>query len=217
MICKHKILWYFLLRKNREKENFFGPFFLKKVHKLMSEYTLKDGRTLILRDPTLDDAQEMVDYLKIVGGETDFLLCDENGIDGLTLEGEREWITATLSAPNTKMFVGTVDGEIVLVCDVRAAARKRVSHSAEVAISIKRSCWHIGVGSIAMQTMIDFARSTGELRQLSLEVREGNERAIALYRRFGFVEVGRHKGRIQIHGEYFDEILMDLDLTLTQR
>jgi len=179
----------------------------------MTEYTLKDGRTLILRDPTLDDAQEMVDYLKIVGSETDFLLCDENGIDGLTLEGEKEWITATLNAPNTKMFVGTVDGEIVLVCDVRAAARKRIAHAGGVAISIKRDYWRLGIGSIAMREMIDFAKNTDFLRTLSLEVREGNERAISLYKRFGFAEIGRHKGCINVRGTYYDEILMDLDLT----
>ena len=183
----------------------------------MTECKLKDGRTLLLRDPAEADAPEMVDYLKIVGGETDFLLCDENGIEGLTLEGEIDWIRATLAAKNTKMFVGTIDGEIVLVCDVRAAARSRVAHCAGVAISIKRSCWHVGVGSIAMQAMIDYARSTGELKQLSLEVREGNDRAIALYQRFGFVEIGRHKGRICVRGEYFDEILMDLDLTQPQQ
>ena len=179
----------------------------------MSEYTLKDGRTLILRDPTLDDAEEMVDYLKVVGGETDFLLCDENGLDGLTPEGERDWITATLDAPNTKMFVGTVNGEIVLVCDVRAAARKRIAHVGGIAISIKRDYWRLGIGSIAMREMIAFAKSTGVLSALSLEVREGNERAISLYKRFGFVEIGRHKGRINVRGTYYDEILMDLDLT----
>lgn len=179
----------------------------------MSEFTLKDGRTLILRDPTPGDAQEMIDYLKTVGGETDFLLCDETGFDGLTLDGEKEWITSTLRAPNTKMFVGTVDGEIMLLCDVRAAARKRVSHAGIVAISIKRNFWHLGVGGIAMQAMIGFAKSTGVLRTLTLEVREGNERAIALYKRFGFVEVGRHKAHFHIRGTYYDEILMDLDLT----
>ena len=179
----------------------------------MSEHILKDGRTLILRDPTLDDAQEMVDYLKIVGGETDFLLADENGIEGLTLEGEKSWITGTLSAANTKMFVGTIDDEIVLVCDVRAAGRPRIAHVGGVAISIKRDYWHLRIGSIAMQAMIDFAKSTNFLRTLSLEVREGNERAIALYQRFGFVEVGRHKARINVRGTYYDEILMDLDLT----
>jgi RimJ/RimL family protein N-acetyltransferase len=178
----------------------------------MSEHILKDGRTLVLRDPALEDAQELLDFLKVVGAETDFLLCDENGIDGLTLEGEREWITATLEAANTKMFVGTVGGEIVLVCDVRAAARKRIAHCAGVAVSIKRDYWRLGIGSIAMQAMIDFAKGTNALRTLSLEVREGNERAIALYKRFGFAEAGRHKGRINVRGTYYDEILMDLPL-----
>ncbi|MEN6636934.1 MAG: GNAT family protein [Clostridiaceae bacterium] len=179
----------------------------------MSEHILKDGRTLILRDPTLDDAQEMVDYLKVVGSETDFLLADENGIEGLTLEGEQGWITGTLEAANTKMFVGTIDGEIVLVCDVRAAGRTRIAHVGGVAISIKRAYWNLGIGGIAMQAMVDFAKSTNFLRTLSLEVREGHERAIALYKRFGFVEIGRHKAKINVRSTYYDEILMDLDLT----
>ncbi|NLI53356.1 MAG: GNAT family N-acetyltransferase [Clostridiales bacterium] len=179
----------------------------------MSEYTLRDGRTLILRDPTIEDAEQMIAYTKIVGGETDFLLMDENGIEGLTLEGERSWIRSTLETPNTKMFLGFVEGELVLLCDVRAAVRKRIAHVAGIAISIKRAYWHLGIGSIAMRAMIDYAKETGVLRTLSLEVREGNGRAIALYRRFGFVEVGRHKARINVRGTYYDEILMDLDLT----
>ena len=179
----------------------------------MEEYKLKDGRTLILRDPVKEDAAAMIAYAKTVGGETDFLLMDENGIEGLTLEGEEEWIKNTLETPNTKMFLGFVGDELVSLCDVRAAARKRVSHVAVIAISVKRSYWYLGIGSIIMRAMIDFAKSTGMLRKLSLDVREGNERAIALYERFGFVEVGRHKAHINVRGTYYDEILMDLDLT----
>ncbi|MEA4869982.1 MAG: GNAT family N-acetyltransferase [Christensenella sp.] len=182
----------------------------------MTEYSLKDGRVLILRDPTPEDAEELLNFLKVVGGETDFLLADENGIDGLTLEGERDWISGTLNAPNTKMFLGVVDGEIVLVCDVRGAVRKRISHVGGVSISIKRAYWHLGIGSIAMQAMIDFAKGTGLLRTLSLEVHAENSRAIALYRRFGFTEIGRHKGRIHVGERYFDEILMDCDLVEAQ-
>ncbi len=178
----------------------------------MENYTLKDGRTLTLREPAIDDAALLLNYPKIVGAETDFLLCDENGIDGLTLEGEEQWIKGTLEAPNTKMFLGFVGGELVALFDVRAAARGRIAHNGGIAISIKRDYWGLGIGSIAMQAMIDFARSTNFLRNLTLELREGNERAMALYKRFGFVEIGRHKERINVRGTYYDEILMDLKL-----
>lgn len=178
----------------------------------MADYVLKDGRTLLLHDPAIGDAPAMIAYARAVGAETDFLLMDENGIEGLTLEGEQKWISDTLDATNTKMFLGFVDGELVALFDVRAAARNRISHNAGIAISVKRDYWGLGIGSIAMQTMIDFARSTHFLRSLTLEVREGNDRAIALYKRFGFAEVGRHKGHINVRGTYYDEILMDLEL-----
>ncbi len=42
----------------------------------------------------------------------------------------------------------------------------------------------------------------------ALEVRAGNTAALHLYRRFGFVEVGRRKGYYQDNGE--DALLMDL-------
>lgn len=178
----------------------------------MSEHVLKDGRTLLLRAPTQDDAELLISFLKIVGGETDFLLCDENGIEGLTIDSERAFIAATLEAPNASLFLGFVDSELAAVFDVRALARSRAAHNAALALSIRRDYWRLGIGGIAMQTMIDFARGTGAIRNLCLEVREGNGRAIALYERFGFKHAGRHENRICVRGEYFDELLMDLAL-----
>ena len=50
-----------------------------------------------------------------------------------------------------------------------------------------------GAASALLETMIREAR-TRSLRFLSLEVRAGNEGAIALYAAFGFETVGRRKG-----------------------
>ena len=43
-------------------------------------------------------------------------------------------------------------------------------------------------------------------------MRADNERAIKLYRRFGFSECGLRKEHILINGEYFDEMIMELML-----
>ena len=50
--------------------------------------------------------------------------------------------------------------------------------------------------------------------QLELEVVAGNERAIRLYERFGFMEFARHPRKLKYRdGTYADIIMMMLDLT----
>lgn len=175
-----------------------------------TSYTLRDGRQLLLREPRKSDAADCMEFLKRVGAETDFLLCDENGIPGLTLESEEQYLESAAADPKTGMFLGFVDGELVTIFDVRPHPRARAAHNATIGLSIRKDYWHLGIGTIAMQTMIAFARATGAIRILNLEVHAGNARAIALYERFGFTVVGRHKDRLNVRGEYFDELMMDL-------
>ncbi len=57
-----------------------------------------------------------------------------------------------------------------------------------------------GIGTQIMLGALRIAREEGA-RHISLEVAVGNERAQALYRRFGFVPVGIRKGYYQLTGE----------------
>ena len=84
--------------------------------------TLKNGEMLLLRSPKKSDAAMCIEYLRRVGGETDYLLCDENGIAGLTLEGEEDYLEKTLADKNIGMFLGFIDGELVTVFDVPSAS-----------------------------------------------------------------------------------------------
>jgi [ribosomal protein S18]-alanine N-acetyltransferase len=53
-----------------------------------------------------------------------------------------------------------------------------------------------GLGGELLGYLFDVARSHGAVRML-LEVRPGNDAALALYRRFGFGEIGRRRGYYQ--------------------
>ena len=76
---------------------------------------------------------------------------------------------------------------------------------------MRKKYWHIGVGSAIMEMLIELAKEAS-LKNVELGVYADNERAIALYKRFGFEEIGRHRGRFCVDGEYYDEILMDLHI-----
>lgn len=69
-----------------------------------------------------------------------------------------------------------------------------------------------GVGSALVQAAIYWARRYG-LHKLCLEVFATNTAAIALYRKFGFVEEGRRtKQYRRASGELWDSIVMGLAL-----
>jgi ribosomal protein S18 acetylase RimI-like enzyme len=69
-----------------------------------------------------------------------------------------------------------------------------------------------GVGSALVAAAIELARTRG-LHKLTLTVFPHNEAAIALYRKFGFVEEGRLAAHIRrSNGELWDLIQMGLPL-----
>jgi ribosomal protein S18 acetylase RimI-like enzyme len=83
---------------------------------------------------------------------------------------------------------------------------------AELGISVDRDRRGRGVASALMRAAIEHARGQG-LHKLSLEVFPGNEPALALYRRFGFVEEGRRVRHYRrLNGELWDAIVMGLEL-----
>ena len=57
----------------------------------LKDITLKSGETLILREPDAEDAEAIIEYLNIIGGETDNLLFGRGELN-LTVEQEAEYI-----------------------------------------------------------------------------------------------------------------------------
>lgn len=175
---------------------------------ILKEILLKDGRKLILRKPTEEDADDVINYLNIVGGESDNLLFGKNEIT-FTKEQEVSFIENINSNPNALMVLGVVDNEIVSVAQINSSPRKRIAHNSEIAISVKKDYWSMGIGSAVIEELLKFAKEH-EAKNVSLGVKADNYKAIKLYEKFGFERVGLHKNYFNINGTYADEVLMDL-------
>ena len=171
---------------------------------------LRDGSVLQIFRPRGENAAEILEYLKTIGGETHFLLMDENGL-GISEEREAKILEAAYVEPRGGMHFGKINGEIACMFSLSCHPRRRLAHTGEIALSVRKKYWHIGVGSAIMEMLIELAKEAS-LKNVELGVYADNERAIALYKRFGFEEIGRHRGRFCVDGEYYDEILMDLHI-----
>ena len=110
------------------------------------------------------------------------------------------------SAPGT--IVAVADGEIVGSINLEASRHG----FAEIGMAVARPWRGRGVGSALLSAGIEKARAES-LHKLSLEVFPHNEAALALYRRFGFVDEGyRRRHYRRASGELWDSIVMGLQL-----
>ena len=172
---------------------------------------LKDGRELTLRKAEKDDAADILAYLNQVGGESDNLLFGKDGMQ-LPVEAEEKFIESVNACKTSVLLVGLVENEIACVGSVSASSRERIAHLGELAVSVSKKHWRLGIGEALMKEMIAFARQTGQPKTLYLGVRDGNDGAIALYHKLGFVEYGRFPGFFHINGQFEDELLMYKEL-----
>lgn len=157
------------------------------------------------------DAAQLLEYLKQVGSETDNLSFGAAGIP-FNVEQEAALLERIASSPHSRFFLA-LDGEkIVGNACVDGSANARLRHRRNLAITVLRDYWGRGVGTGLMERMLAFARESGA-ELVSLEVRSDNERAKALYRKFGFVSFGTFPKYFKIGGQFFDVDCMTLELT----
>ena len=147
--------------------------------------TLKNGQSCTLRSATGDDAQEMIDFIRLVSGETAFMTRYEDEVT-MTVHEEMEFLAARLRSPKEIMISAYIDGRLAANAGIDGLPqRDRLKHRTEMGISVLKEFWGLGLGSVLMEAIIDSASAAG-YEQLELEVVTENERAIALYKKFGF-------------------------------
>lgn len=161
-----------------------------------------------IRQAQVEDAKAILELLKIVGSETDNLSFGEMGIP-ITVEEEREYLFNVSNSEKDVFLVAFKDGELVGTANYVTFTQKRMSHRGEISISIQKSAWGIGIGSMLMEKLLDFAKDTAKVDIVSLEVRGDNKRAINLYKKFGFEKMGCFKGYFKINDELIDFDIME--------
>lgn len=174
-------------------------------------HEVKEGRLLLIREATSEDARAVLDYVQAVSGESDFLTFGPGEFD-LTEAQEEDFLRRCRESDNQLYIVGLIADQMVSTLSFSAGCRPRVRHSGEFGLSVRRPYWGLGIGALMIDALIDWARATQIVKKINLHTRTDNQRAIALYKRKGFVIEGTVSRGIFLHGEYFDYYFMGLEL-----
>ena len=96
----------------------------------------KIGRKVILRNAEVEDAEALIEYLKVTTGETPFLIREPDEVT-LSLEKEQNFIKDKIDATRELMLIATIDGNHIGNCSLMTIAPyKRYAHRCDVAISL---------------------------------------------------------------------------------
>ena len=112
--------------------------------------------------------------------------------------------------PERSLYLVAARGnDVVGWCELHRSPAWRLEHVAVLTLAVSPTERRHGVGRALLRAAYDWCRRVGVLK-VSLQVRAGNEAAIALYRSEGFALEGREVGQVRLErgGPFEDNLIM---------
>lgn len=166
---------------------------------------------VIIRRANRSDAEKLVEYLNVIGGQSDYLTFGA-GEFGKSVEQEEEYIENISEGDNAVSLVAELNGKIVGNLNFSGGPRKRTEHAGEFGVSVLNDYWGYGIGEKLIKYLIDWSKDSKIIRKINLRVRTDNARGIKLYTKLGFIEEGTIKRDFLIDGEFYDSLMMGLPI-----
>ena len=125
---------------------------------------------------------------------------------GTSLEEQQEWYARFLKKDDIKMFTIESDGKPV--GNVALTNISENDSNAGLFIAIDSAYFGKGIGTKAIQFILDYGFNQLGLHKIWLYVCAENKPAIKLYEKCGFKEEGCLKDMLKIEDKFYDEIVM---------
>ena len=177
----------------------------------MNECTTKDNRKFTIREPVVENAEEIINYSKILFASTDQVLTTLEEYT-ITVESEKQWIEKINGDPNSLILIAEMNKNIIGLLFFISNSKKKISHTGEFGVNVHPKYQGKGIGFALLENLLKWARQNEQIEKLFLQVFASNERAIKLYEKIGFIEEGRFiKAVKQSDGQYIDIIQMYIE------
>ena len=137
-----------------------------------------------IREIEVEDYKELLDFMRKVKGETNFLLGYPDEIK-LSYEDEKEHIKKVKSSETSNYFVVMKNNKMIGCIGFNGNTARKMKHYGTIGISVLKEYWGRGVATVLLEKLISWATEKG-IKKINLDVFENNKRAIKLYEKFGF-------------------------------
>ncbi|TYS58526.1 GNAT family N-acetyltransferase [Sutcliffiella horikoshii] len=172
----------------------------------MKEFYVRNLR-YIIRSANEKDAKNLAEIRVQIDGETENMDREkgEGYIDEL---GFKQLIKKDNETSHNLFLVCEMNGRVIGFSRCEGNQLKRMAHKAEFGVGVLKGYWGYGIGTNLLKETITWA-DTNDMKKLTLSVLETNEKAIMLYKNYGFQEEGvLKKDKLLSDGKYYNTVLM---------
>jgi RimJ/RimL family protein N-acetyltransferase len=183
------------------------------THEMMiiKEFHSRKGNHVVIRSAGHDDVEAIIAYsTHILNTFLDVVLTTPEEFKP-TAEDQKNWIDRHNTSPDGFLAIAVCDGQIIGMIHLLAHSKKKASHIGEFALSVRGEYHNQEVGSELLNCLVEWGKTNPTIEKVILNVNSTNEKAICLYRKFGFEIEGVNKKAVkQSDGRYFDNLQMAL-------
>ncbi len=138
-------------------------------------------------------------FENILGIPSERVKRNEDGIANMG-ENTHQFVAVTKNEEGQEIIIGSAALSVF--------TNPRTRHGASIGMMVHRDYQGMGVGTRLLEALLDIADNWLMLRRVELNVFTDNERAIKLYKKFGFEIEGTLRKAAIRSGRYIDEYIM---------
>ncbi|UXH44097.1 GNAT family N-acetyltransferase [Rossellomorea vietnamensis] len=161
----------------------------------------------IIRSAREEDAKKLSEVRLQIDGETENMdrVKGEAYIDE---PGFKHIIREDTESPRNLFLVCEVEDRIAGFSRCEGKSLKRIAHKVEFGVGVLQEFWGYGIGKNLLKMSIRWA-DDNDIKKITLNVLETNEKAIMLYKNNGFEVEGVLKSdKLLSDGRYYDTVVM---------
>lgn len=175
--------------------------------KIDQQEFIVNGTTYIIRSAVNKDAKDLSEVRLQIDGETENL-DREKGEAFIDVQGFEQLIQIDTESKKNLFLVAVVDDKIVGFSRCEGNLLKRFAHKVEFGVCVLKDYWGYGIGKNLLKESITWA-DANEVKKITLNVLETNEKAIQLYEKFGFKKEGLlENDKVLSDGKYYNTVVM---------
>lgn len=166
-----------------------------------------NGVRYAIRPAVTIDAKNLSEVRLQIDGETQNL-DREKGEAYIDTAGFEKLIKMDTENRNNLFLVAVMNDKIIGFSRCEGNYLRRTSHKVEFGVCVLKDYWGFGIGTNLLKESIAWADSNG-IHKITLHVLETNDKAITLYKKYGFKTEGLLiNDKVLADGQFYNTVVM---------